>query len=155
MREIKFRVWNGMEMVYDVTVGKFGTFYVNPSNNGLDEKDSASLTPFTTKYHKDTPVMQFTGLKDKNGKEIYEGDIVMSEGQQSRFIQVVEFHNSPETCGRGWVGVNKIQITLTKEGKKLYEHLERFSYFSWPFSCEVIGNIYSNPELLQDKEVKS
>lgn len=30
----KFRVWNGSEMIYDVTVGKFGAFYVNPGDKG-------------------------------------------------------------------------------------------------------------------------
>ena len=78
MREIKFRIWNGTEMVYDVTVGKFGAFYVNPGDkgNGLDPNDSASLTPFTTKYSDDTNVMQSTGIKDRNGKDVYEGDLV-------------------------------------------------------------------------------
>jgi hypothetical protein len=50
MRELKFRVWNGYSMEHNVTVGKFGNFYVNPENgDGLDPKDSASLTTWKKK----------------------------------------------------------------------------------------------------------
>lgn len=74
-REIKFRIWNGNAMIYDITAGKFGTFYVNPENgNGLNPEDTASLSVNTTKYNDDIPVMQFVGVKDSNKVDIYEGD---------------------------------------------------------------------------------
>ena len=45
-REIKFRVWTGQEMEHRIMVGFLGAFYVQ----GIDEKDSASMSPFNTKY---------------------------------------------------------------------------------------------------------
>lgn len=78
MRELKFRVWTGSAMIYDVVAGRFGVFYVNPGQNGdgLNHMDSSSLNDDNTKYSDDTPVMQFTGLHDRYGEEIWEGDII-------------------------------------------------------------------------------
>lgn len=123
-RQIKFRVWNGMEMIYEITAGVFGVFYVNPENgDGLNPKDSASLTANTTKYHEGTPLMQFAGMKDKNGKEIYEGDIV-----------------------RYWGGVAPIEYNIF--GFAIKETDGDYFDINEPDKIEVIGNIYENNNLI-------
>lgn len=103
MREIKFRLWDG-EVMGEIKYMKL------PINDG---------GPI---------VMQYTGLKDKNGKEIYEGDI--AKNQYGRICKVV-WH---EYTGR-WD-----QEALNSEG-----HVKR--YFQWG-DWEVIVNIYENPELI-------
>jgi uncharacterized phage protein (TIGR01671 family) len=144
-RELKFRVWNGAEMVTDVTVGKFGVFYVNPSNNGLDERDSASLTPFTTKYHNETPVMQFTGLKDKNGVEIYEWDIVRwDDGSNGAYWRIAEVFWDHTEALFSYRIVDTINCNLQK-GKVFGGN---FMYRDGS-QLEVIGNLYQSPELIQ------
>ncbi len=124
-REIKFRAWNGSEMVYDITAGKFGTFYVNPGSkgDGLDEKDSASLTPFNTKFHKHTPIMQYSGLRDCKETDIYEGDVVKIP-----------------------VGVAEVIF----ENGCFYTPFNgsRYRLGGWQKEAEIIGNIYEHPHLL-------
>lgn len=129
-RELKFRVFNGFEMNHDVVVGRFGNFFVNPSNNGISENDSACLSEANTKYADDIPVMQYTGLKDKNGKEIWEGDILKLID-----INVSVFFNSATAS-----------FDFQYEGgdcESLYSNIEA------GIEMEVIGNIYENPELLK------
>ena len=128
MKTVKFRIWNGIEMVYDITSGKFGTFYVNPENgNGLNPEDTASLTVNTTKYHEGTPLMQYSGIDDKNGKEIYEGDIFKLGAEKEVFEVRFEHGCFMAFCnGKQYGLIGELQICF----------------------IDIIGNIYQNAELL-------
>lgn len=145
-------------MEYDIMVGKFGAFFVNkgPKGDGLDEKDSASITPFNTIYSKEVPIMQFTGLFDKNGRKIFEGDIVKGEVQ---FPQLTTM-DSDETCNFKMAGsvyydhthfsLKAIQIMCDEKREGMV------NYFDFVGDCgeifsekEVIGNIYQNADLLK------
>lgn len=83
-------------------------------------------------------VGQMTGLKDKNGKEIYEGDILdwgefnkEDEGERA----VVEWHDK----NAGWM--MKCYTIYGGEGYSMFEYLYE--------ETEIIGNIYENPKLLE------
>jgi len=128
-REIKFRIWNGSQMENRIMAGYLGAFYVQ----GIDEKDAACMSPFNTKYQNETPLMQYTGIKDKVGVDIYEGDVVKC----SYGIGQVVFMS-------GYFGVVWIddveansELLCSKDFRKLRNEDESF---------KVIGNIYEkNP----------
>ncbi|MEB7455107.1 YopX family protein [Lysinibacillus sphaericus] len=136
MREIKFRAWNKEKkiMCYDNEDNTKEYFDgINSTEIGFINyrlsipKDDSDWY-FRSRYD----VMQYTGLKDKNGKEIFEGDIVNIEipvvSVNEDFIGQVKMLE-----GRWWVDNGNDAIPLWSE-------------INIP---NIVGNIYENPELLE------
>ena len=107
-------------------------------NGNVYANDSKKLTCNNLKGWSidDEYLMQSTGLKDKNGKEIFEGDILDYRGRKA----LVRWHGSYASFIYRFV--DELQKRNT-EWKPLY-----LAYMK----CEIIGNIYENPELLEDKK---
>jgi uncharacterized phage protein (TIGR01671 family) len=134
MREIKFRAWDKRDkmMFYDVQTGinfDDGSHYDFRNFLGNEWQKQSD-------YH-EWELMQYTGLKDKNSKEIYEGDICLIGEPGHAVPMEVEFQN-------GCFGV--------EWGKNKAKHLHHFAelkYYTIINACEVIGNVWENPELLK------
>lgn len=121
----KFRAWFDSEM-YDKPVVYDGEFYLDWREFENGETYNGAV------------LMQSTGLKDKNGKEIYEGDIVKYKYGVNTFTEAVTYNK--DFAGFGLVDDDGYGGTVFTFGE-LAEDVD----FS---SLEVAGNIYENPELL-------
>lgn len=92
----------------------------------------------------DVILMQSTGLKDKNGKEIFDGDIVRTTRFLGRADEIGGFYEYE----KDYVGVVKVL-----EGSWVIDTgIVAVRLWSEIDESEVLGNIYENPELLEDKQ---
>lgn len=120
----KYRAWDSAkkEMFKD-------TFAITESGQVVvvEQESVASSPDYVFVDH--LVIMQSTGLKDKNGKEIFEGDVVKCNG----LLGTIESFKAMWIC------------SFVK-----YNNYQKVGFFAQ--EIEVVGNVYENPELLEDKE---
>lgn len=124
MREIKFRAWDKKEkkMIYPNQDERDLVYSFNDGNLWFISKGDWQDVV-------DIIFMQYTGLKDRNGEEIYEGDIIKTKG------------NPKDKFDEQGTSIDKV---IWDENELCW-----FAHGLLHKSCKVIGNIYENPELIK------
>jgi uncharacterized phage protein (TIGR01671 family) len=130
MREIKFRAFDDGKMIY--------------SHNNSINSDIQQVAWFFGKVREDAFIMQFTGLTDKNGTPIFEGDII--KHNEKKFIS-----GWSKIFGTVFIEINKNLGSFIEDGVVMKNHNRRShseiaNYLKY---CKVIGNIHENKELLK------
>lgn len=148
MREIKFRAWDEINKImhYDFQFVKTG----DEDNDWIlftsNKQPKFPINDWSTNpyFSQQLKIMQYTGIKDKNGKEIYEGDII----SESIYQEPAEY------CGEELYqikylksGFAKISIINSKRLWYLCEYFDPHGTFNNLNNIKVIGNIYENPNL--------
>jgi uncharacterized phage protein (TIGR01671 family) len=139
-RELKFRCWNGkMIDLHSITPLAIG-----------DLKQDGVFIPFMEGCH----IMQYTGLKDKNGKEIYEGDVVFMKLKESHKWQSGYWeYPTGNLIITGDYFMDKKCVVGFQNGcfglisEEVFHAFENFDHWE----TEVIGNIYETPSLLTNQ----
>lgn len=126
MREIKFRAWDKGKKIIGNVLGidilHKEIFFSNENVNCYEHVD-----------FKNIELMEYTGLKDKNNKEIYEGDILSDGNNEKPYKVIFENGSFRAEFERNFEEYSFDLIDVVAQG------------------CEVVGNIYENSELLGDK----
>jgi uncharacterized phage protein (TIGR01671 family) len=146
-REIKFRVWDSKnkQFVDDYNFCLYRGYPIEvltTVGDGWCTKEMATTSPGTGEFIEDNWIIQqFTGLKDKNNKEIYEGDIVR---------YTIKYHDGQVE----YECVDKVEYTSSGSFRPLpiNDIVEEDTFYStyWE-NYEIIGNIFETPELLNEK----
>lgn len=126
MREIKFRAW------YGENIGMLSPQFAGDINEIFAQKNGI--------------YMQYTGLKDKNGREIYEGDCYTAKHKSGKvYTGQVKYDLSFVFDIEGFEELFINGVGVVKTNRTFDIH----SFIKWFDEVEVIGNIYENPELLE------
>ena len=129
-RVIKFRAWDLKEMRYDVTGLEYGV--ENEMSGAFLDGNYYAISNFNGDiYSKTASIMQFTGLHDVNGVEIYEGDIVSVSGIGNAEIKICQCYG----------------VCYKVSGKHGYTELPYIDCAAENDYPTIIGNIHQNPEL--------
>lgn len=132
MRELKFRAWNRQDNEY-ITGNR-----IRVDGDGLLYIDRITVKTAFVHHTRKNPwfiVEQYTGLKDKNGTEIYEGDIIRAPEYIGRIFYDEEYAYFKLKTSRS----DHCFIALMQQLEIEMDDLE------------VVGNIHENPELLEEK----
>ncbi len=148
MREIKFRAWDekNKQMLYTVP-------WLICEQHGMARGDLADYVELDSKSRSyiagdHIDLMQFTGLTDYHGKEIYDGDVVQITELYGDKQQAKVFWG-PVTADYQWMNGETwlLHFSSGAEGP-LYPYCKPRNYYR----LEIIGNIYENSELLEKPE---
>ena len=124
MRKIKFRAWD-----------KENEKMMKVSSLHLENKEISVKENGTFHLFRMQDLMQYTGLKDKNGKEIYENDLISCNKHKN----IVVFFEG------GCFKVKYLRNSTTTITCTLNSFLEKYK-------CKISGNIYEHPELLEEQK---
>ena len=129
MREIKFRAWvKEKKAIFEVVL----IDYVTKKVTYLLERVGHLLSIRDAKFN-DVELMQYTGLKDKNNKEIYEGDILFESFGEKYYKVIFENGGFRAEFNGDFEDHSFDLIDVVAQG------------------CEIVGDIYENPELMEDE----
>ncbi len=139
--EIKLRAWDEGNKVMHHNFQFISSYVPNDESEGSDwiifisdkfPLENKETNPFDNPnpfFKEQLKIMQYTGLKDKNGVEIYEGDIVNSRSS--------------------WTGINLTgEVVYEDAAFRIGDNIKTSTLVCNTYNMEIIGNIYENPELM-------